>query len=643
VSLTSAKKSQASASNRHEHVKADVTYIRRAVELADLDAVRMTLYHLTQDPELTILPVAAKLDATGREWLIQRAVAWLQKHAGPGQLADPSDAEARRMMDMAVGTTMGDLEFEMRRDILAFKDFPFMAEWAGAKPPIPTGFKVVIIGSGFNGIATAIQFGRLGIPYVVYERRSEPGGTWTVNRYPDVRVDTMSINYEFNFQKEHRWSEYFARGPEVRSYLEMVARNHGVWENTRFSSDVKSATFDAKRSVWRLEIETPTGIETTEANVVITCVGLFLNPKIADFEGRDSFLGQIIHPARWPAEGDLKGKQVAIIGNGSTGVQLLAPIAEANDKVYVFQRTPQWISPRDKYGVAIPPEINWLLDNFPGYWNWSRYMNCASIFETHDFFIPDPRWRERGGKFNEQNDRLRETLTAYIKQETGGRQDLIDKLIPDYAPFSRRPVVDNNWYRALTRDNVELVTDGIARFTPKGIQTVDGKLREVDVIVTATGFDVARFLEPTQYKGRGGVDLHQMWEAGDGPRAYLGMMVPGFPNLFMSYGPNSQPVSGGTQLPVWFVIWGAYAAKCVMHMLEHKKSCVEVKAEAHDRYNVALDEEGRKIILMDKEGAPEKNYYNNVKYNRIQVSAPWYAPRFQRMCSVLEWDDLIVT
>jgi 4-hydroxyacetophenone monooxygenase len=622
---------------------ADPAFIRRAVETADLNAVRLTLYHLTQDPELASMPVAEKLEPTGRERLIDKATRWLEMNAGPRKLPEPPEAELRAMMDMVVNGRMGDLEFEARREITAFRDFPFTTRWAGSKPPIPRDFKVAIIGSGFNGIATAIQLKLLGIPYVVLERRSEPGGTWTINRYPDVRVDTTSINYEFSFEKDHRWSEYYARGPELRRYLEKVSKKHGVWENTRFNCDLKRATFDETRNVWKLEAETAAGIEALEANFVITCVGLFANPRIVKFAGQDTFEGQIVHPARWPENLDLNGKRVAIIGNGSTGVQLVAPIAAANEQVYVFQRTPQWISPRASYGAPMEPEIHWLLDNFPGYWNWSRYTASATIFETHDFFLPDLEWQARGGTFNQLNDNLRVTLTNYIKQQVGGRQDLIDKLIPDYAPFSRRPVVDNNWYKSLTRDNVELVTDGIARLTPRGIETSDGRTREVDVIVTATGFDVARYLEPTRYIGRGGVDLHESWEAADGPRAYLGLMAPQFPNMFMLYGPNSQPVSGGTQLPVWFVIWSSYAAQCIMRTIERGKSAVEVKRDAYERYNKALDEEGQKIILMHKVGAPEKNYYVNNEHHRVQVSAPWYAPRFQRMCTVVEWDDLLIS
>jgi 4-hydroxyacetophenone monooxygenase len=536
---------------------------------------------------------------------------------------------------------MGDLEFEARRNLPAFKDFPFVTEWPHAKPALPEGFQVVVVGSGWSGLAMCVQLERLGIPYILLERQPEPGGTWTINRYPDIRVDTISITYEFSFEKEYRWSEYFGRGAEVRGYLDYVSRKYGVYDNTRFSHELKRATFDEARDIWVLEVDTPDGIQTIEANAVVNAVGTFTNPKFPQFEGRELFEGLVVHPSRWPADLDLTGKRVAVIGNGSTGVQLLAPVAAAADHVSVFQRTPQWISPRDKYGKAMEPEVLWLLDNFPGYWNWWRYMAIAALFGTHNFLVPDEEWKAQGGKFNPMNDKLREDLTAYIKLQTGGRQDLIDKLIPDYAPFSRRPVVDNGWYQALTRDNVDLITDGIARFTPKGIETEDGTVHEVDVIITATGFEIMKYLWPADFIGKGGVNVHDFWSK-DGPRAYLSMMTPEFPNMFMIYGPNSQPVSGGTGLPIWYVLWSAYIAKLLTRMIEEGKSRVEVKTEAYERYNEALDIEASKLILLQEEGAPEKNYYVN-EFGRLQMNAPWYGPEFHRMCTNIEWDDIEIS
>jgi 4-hydroxyacetophenone monooxygenase len=621
-------------------VEADTAFIRRAIEIADLNAVRVALYHNTRDPELAALPVAAKLTPDERETLIRKAVSWLESNAGLARLDEPEDAELRMLMEMAVGGPMGDLEYESRRDLPAFRQFPIMAEWENGARPVPEDFRVAIIGSGFSGLAMAVQLEQLGVPYVVIERRADPGGTWTINRYPDVRVDTPSNTYEFVFEKNYKWTEHFGRGEQVREYLLHISKKYGVYEKSRFNADLKRATFDEERNRWALEIETPNGLETLDANFIVTATGTFANPKQPRFENQDAFMGQIIHPARWPERLDLKGKRVAVIGNGSTGVQLLGAVAAEAAQVSVFQRTPQWIAPRDKYGVPVEAEMTWLLDNFPGFWNWSRFMGFAGLFETHRMVLVDPEWQAGGGLVNPGNDKLREFLTGYIKAQTNGCEDLIQKLIPDYAPFSRRPVVDNGWYRALTRDNVELVTDGIARLTENGIETVDGKRREVDVIITATGFDIVKYLWPAHFIGKGGADLHEVWDSADGPRAYLSLMVPDFPNLFMLYGPNSQPVSGGTHVPVWYIVWSAYAAHCMMRMLDEGKSRVEVKREAFDRYNAAMDQESLKLVLMRKEGGMDRNYYVNQRHNRLQVNAPWYGPEFHRMCTDIVWDDL---
>jgi 4-hydroxyacetophenone monooxygenase len=619
----------------------DTDFLRRAIEIADLDAVKVTLYQHTGDPEIAALPVAKSLDASGRALLIDKAVAWLARHAGKGTVEEPPEPLLRKLMTMATGREMTDLEFEARRDLAAFKPFPFAAAWRNGKPPIPDGFKVAIIGSGFAGIAAAVQFEILGIPYVVLERQPEPGGTWCANRYPDIRVDTMSNTYEFSFEKRYRWKEYFGRGKDVREYITSVSKKHGVYEKTRFECDLAEAVFDEEKGTWALTVKTPAGLDHITANVVISAAGLFVNPKLPQFDNQHLFEGAIVHPSRWPAGLDLRGKRVAVIGNGSTGVQLLGAVAEDAAQVFVFQRTPQWISPRPKYGQDLEPETAWLLENFPGYWHWWRYRSFAELFDSHDTIIVDPEWQARGGQVNPLNDKVRAFLTQYIKEQTNGRQDLIDRLMPDYAPLSRRPVVDNGWYRALTRDNVALVTDGIAGLTPKGIRTVDGKIRDVDVIVTATGFEVVKYLWPARYVGRNGRDLHSTWAAGDGPRAYLSMMVPEFPNLFMLYGPNSQPVSGGTSMPNWYMVWSAYAARCIERMLETGTSRVEVTRDAYERYNAALDAESQKLIHVKPEGGADKSYYvNNEHGRRLQVNMPWPSPEFHRMCTEIAWDDL---
>lgn len=202
--------------------------------------------------------------------------------------------------------------------------------------------------------------------------------------------------------------------------------------------------------------------------------------------------------------------------------------------------------------------------------------------------------------------------------------------------------MDNDWYRALTQDQVELVTDPIERLVPKGIQNCDGKVREVDVIITATGYRVEQYLWPTRYIGRDRVDLHARWTTGDGPRAYIGMLVPDFPNLFILYGPNSQPISGGPAQPVWFAVWSSYVARCLMKMLEDGSSRVEVKRDAFERYNAELNTAARSLVQMTTEGGVDKSYYVNHDHVRLQVDAPWYIPRYHQLCTDVAWDDLLI-
>lgn len=618
----------------------DGALIKRAVDIADLNALRVALYQNTRDPALAALPIAAKMSDADKALLKDKAVRWLEDNAGPADLPEPPEDELRALMTMVTGQPMTDVQFEARRDLPAFKTMPCAAEWQGDKPEIPADFRVAIIGSGPAGIAAGIQCELLGLPYVVLDRQAEAGGTWTINRYPDIRVDTPSITYEFSFEKRYPWKELFNRGEAVREYLQHLSRKYGVLANSRFSHDVKGAEFDEARGRWVLDIETPDGRQTLDANIVITACGTFANAAKPDIPGIDDFAGQIVHPAAWPQGLDLAGKRVAVIGNGSTGVQLLSAVAAKAAHVTVVQRTPQWISPREGYGKPLPAELAWLYENMPAYWNWARYTATAPLFDFHLLQRVDPEWQAQGGKVSQGNDAVRETLIDYIRKETGGRQDLIDKLIPDYAPMSRRPVVDNDWYKTLTRDNVELVTGSVARFTPDGFVMEDGTAVMADVVITATGFDVLKYLWPARFKGVGGKDLHDTWAAGDGPRAYLGMMVPDFPNLFMLYGPNSQLLTGGTGFPQWWLIWAAYAAQCMMRLLKEGKSRVEVTPEAFARYNRELDEAAKDWLQMTPEGGIEKNYYVNRDHLRLQVNAPWMSEDFHRMCTVVEWDDL---
>lgn len=618
----------------------DTAYIRRAVEASDLAALRVALFQATGDAELAEFGPVATLDHADRERLAARAVQLLETRIDGFQRRIPSDEELRELMDLVLGVSTRDEHFEIRRKFLAFTPFPFQHERSEDAAPVPEGFEVAIIGAGPAGISMAVQLERLGVPYVLYDRRSEIGGTWSIHQYPDIRVDTLSITYEFSFEDEYPWSEYFARGEEVRTYLEFISKKYGVHEQTRLGHDLEDARFDDESLTWHLTFQGPDGRRVErDVNMVVSAAGVFAKTKLPDIDGIDEFEGTIVHPTQWTSALDVQGKRVAVIGNGSTGVQLMAPVAEKAEHLSVFQRTPQWIAPRPNYGRPVEPEVRWLLDNLPGYWNWSRYTSIIGLMTWHeDFLVPDPEWERKGGHITKKSEDLREFLIGYIKEQVGDRPDLLEKLVPDYAPMVRRPVVDNHWYQSLTRDNVDLVTSGIERLTKNGIETSDGKHHEVDLIVFATGFEVDKFLWPAEYRGEKGVNLRDYWGS-KSPRAYLGMMVPQFPNLFIMYGPNSQPVSGGVSLPSWFQIWAAFIAQCLDTMFEEGHARVAVKEEAFEAYNKHLDAVGSELAFIKDVRSVERNYYVDAE-GRLVVNTPHETAELYEMMKTPNRDEL---
>jgi 4-hydroxyacetophenone monooxygenase len=618
----------------------DSNFIRRAVEASDLAALRAALLLASGDAELEALGPVATLDPSDHERLVARATHVLETQVESFTERVPSDAEIRKIMDLVLGRPTLDENFEVRRNMLAFKPFAFQHDRRPKKQDLPKDFSVAIIGAGPSGIAAAVQLERLGIPYVVYERRDEVGGSWSRNKYPDIRVDTLSITYEYTFDEQHPWSEYFARGGEVRDYIESNAKKFGVFKHIEFEHSLEEAVFDESRSTWRLTLAGPDGENLErEAQVVISAAGLFANPTIPDLPGLEEFQGTILHPTQWTEEHDLSGQRVAVVGNGSTGVQLLAPTAREAEQVYVFQRTPQWISPRAHYGEKVETEIQWLFDSVPGYWNWCRYTSMIGLFTWHeDFLVPDAEWESQGGHITKKSEDLRLFLIDYIKTQVGDRPDLIEKLIPDYAPMIRRPVVDNGWYQALTQENVELVSDGIARLTPTGIQTTEGENIEVDTIVFATGYDLSTYLWPADYRGQGGVSLQEFWKQ-DSPRAYAGMMVPRFPNFFIMYGPNSQPISGGISLPSWFQIWASYIAQCLTTMFSEGHSTICVSDAAFKEYNQRLDNEAAGLAFTTDTKSVDRNYYVNAQ-GRLQVNTPFETGDLYAMLKEPNLDDI---
>jgi 4-hydroxyacetophenone monooxygenase len=309
---------------------------------------------------------------------------------------------------------------------------------------------------------------------------------------------------------------------------------------------------------------------------------------------------------------------VAVIGTGASAVQFIPEIAPEAGRLLVFQRTPPWLGPTPEYHDEVPPGLCWLYTSVPSYSEWNRFLIFWRMGDSVlDAVRVDPAWESDGRSVSALNDILRTVLTGYLEAEFADRPDLVDKVVPSYPPSAKRLLRDNGvWARAIKRDNVTLVTDDIAEITPTGIVTGDGAEHEVDVIIYGTGFTASKFLTPMQVRGRDGVDLHEHWK-GDA-RAYLGITVPGFPNLFCLYGPNTNIVINGSI--IYFSECGVrYIVGCIEHLLASGRRALDVRREVHDEFNEAVDAENRRMAW----GAAEVNSWYRNEHGRVAQNWPF--------------------
>ncbi|WP_433622183.1 flavin-containing monooxygenase [Nocardia sp. CA-120079] len=621
--------------------------LSRALRVADLNVMRIVVNQLTGDESMLRMNTVKVPIRGGSRFIEQlapehhdkvRAAATALLSQGPIEdVRIPQPDELRRLMTILGGEPLDDIGFRFAREEFAIDDFPRDVEWepSAAAAERLENFRVVVVGGGISGIATAVMLGRCGIQYEVIERQSDLGGTWTLNDYPEARVDVTSYLYQFKFEKRYPWTEYFASQDETRSYLRGVAAKYGVLPHVTFGAEVVEATWDEDTAEWILQISAAGEVTERRADVVISASGLFHLAKRPNIEGLEDFQGAMFHTTSWDHSTELAGKRIGLIGNGSSGTQLMPYLASVAGTLTAFQRTPSWITPMERYREKVQPEMQWLFDHVPFYWNWyvfSQYIATTRLEAAQTY---DPEWQAAGGLISERNDALREAALTYMRTKLASRPDLIEKSTPTYAPLARRLVVDNGWYDALLQDNVSLETDPIDRVTAEGVLMADGTLHELDVLVLATGFEVGRYFAPIDYVGRDGATLNDLW-AKDGARSYLGMAIPGLPNLFCTYGPNGQPRTGGSYYS-WAEIWARYIVKAVIGLLESGASSIECRRDRYDEYNERMDAATAEIIW---EGEGVGGYYVN-EFGRSGVNMPWGFLEYFSWVIEPDFDDYI--
>jgi len=362
----------------------------------------------------------------------------------------------------------------------------------------------------------------------------------------------------------------------------------------------------------------PAGAEVLHGRALVSAIGQLSLPSLPRFDGAERFAGPLFHSSDWPADLDLAGKRLAVIGTGASAMQIVPTVVDQVASLTAYQRSPQWARPIPRYHDPISVGAQWLLQHVPYYAAWFRF---TMLWRYGDGLLPflhkDPTWTHPERSLNRINDRHRQEMADHIVHELGDRQDLLDKCLPTYPPYGKRILLDNGWYRAIARPNAELVTEAIDRFAPNGIITADGQLREADAVVLATGFKVALMAARLNVTGHGGRTLADAW-AGDNPAAHLGITVPGFPNLFCMQGPNTGLGHGGSAI-FQAECQSRYIAGCLVAMAERDISAIDVRQDVHDAYVRRVDAEHEKMVWTHP---GMSTYYRNAK-GRVVSVMPW--------------------
>lgn len=482
-------------------------------------------------------------------------------------------------------------------------------------------FVVGLIGAGMSGLAAAHRIGQAGVDYIVFEKNAAAGGTWFENRYPGCRVDITSHAYSYSFT-DTPWPNHYSPQGTLAAYFQTFARDAGIDEHVRYETEVIGATFDAHSARWRVHTRStadgrvPDG--EVEVDALVSAVGQLNRAHVPTFDGEESFGGICFHSSRWPTDLDLRGRRVAVIGSGASAAQLVPGIAGVADEVTVYQRTPAWFFPDERYHQPIGAGLRSLFDRLPSY---SRWYRAWQVWQGTTSLLPhckvDPAWNGGEASVSELSDQVRLFLTEYLKSEYAGRPDLLEKVVPSYPPMAKRILIDDGtWARTMQRDDVELVTDPIERFTPAGIKTRDGRERPADVIVLATGFHASKFLMPMRITGESGRTLEDCW--GGDARAYLGIMVPHFPNLFLLYGPNTNIVINGTiiffsECEVRFVL------ESLRTLFQNGYRALQPSEEAYEEYGRYVDDGNRSMAW----GVSSVNTWYKNEFGRSAQNWPY--------------------
>lgn len=545
--------------------------------------------------------------------------AW--RDAGQPAPYRPTDAELREMVDFIMGIEMPDGYVEMICEDMAYDGADARAfRW---NRPVSDREKeacpVIVIGAGMSGMLMGLRLKQAGLPFVILEKNDSVGGTWYENQYPGLRVDVPSHAYCFSFIQDHEWSHLYSFQPDLLAYFRKCLDRFGIADHIRYNTEVEGADWNEEEARWDVRVRNADGsAETMQAKALVSACGFFNRPSMPEFKGAKSFSGACFHSARWRHDVPLEGKRVAIIGNAATALQMIPPVAEKAGHLTVFQRKPSWTFINPEYDRGIRGGEQWAITHLPLYAGWMRTVVFNWTLDRFpELMMVDPAWPQDGRSTSQLNEVSRAKATAAYEKNLAERPDLLEKLLPDYPPYVKRPTISGgNYFDAVKRDNVELVTDAIDHFEEAGIVDETGRLHELDVVIYTTGFQVQKFLTPMVIRGRGGVELNEYWQ--DRPGGYLGMMVPHFPNFFMMYGPGTNLGYNGN-LIFNSELQARYISHCLRLLVEEGRNALDVREDVFEDY---MERTGRKLDQFVWSTPYGTSYFRNAS-GRVTTNSPW--------------------
>jgi len=615
-----------------ERITADNATIAQAVEGADVATLVMSLIHLTGELEILseLAPPSPLQIAQQNEQRIGEPTASIIRaralealiafRDGDRSLPPPPSADViQRMVDYYIGESVAADYIPMIMEELALDGVDSRAyRWRDSTPPARRNdTSVLVIGAGIAGLLAGARLAEAGISFTIIEKNPELGGTWYENRYPGCRVDNGNHYYSYSFAPNYDWSEHYCQRDEILAYLNRFADDRSLRDTIRFSTEVIEARYVEHH--WEIDLRHPNGAtQTVVHDAVISCVGQLNRPNIPEFRGHERFQGISCHTARWDRDLDYSGKRIAVIGIGASGLQLIPELAKQAKQLTVFQRGRQWIAPCPDYHEKVSDAQKWVIKHVPYYARWYRFLVFWSFADgTMPTYIVDPAWPDQVRSISAVNEQLRQILVEYMAGQLRDRPDLIEKVIPDYPPGGKRPLMDNgSWLRALQRDNVDYVVDPIEEITENAIVDANGTRHPVDMIVYATGYHANKFLQPMRIIGRSGTVLNEAW--GEDPYAYLGIVVPEFPNLFITYGPGTNNGHGGSVIAnaEWQL---RFIMQSLRLMLEDDYPEIEVRQDVCDAFMWRLRQAQDRTVWSH----PRVSAWTQNSKGKVIANSPW--------------------